>query len=116
MNSYRCLIVEDDWFAIELMADYVGRRNDLELAGIVQQLSELAEALTTTDPDIVFLDLILPQGAPSDFHFGLIAPTVKVVVVSAIPIRSFQGTLPRAISAELRSEEHTSELQSLMRN
>lgn len=101
MNSYRCLIVEDDWFAIEMMAGYVGRHNELALVGIVQQISELANALAATEPDIVFLDLIIPQGAPTDFHFGLIPPEVTVVVVSAIPITLFDSALPPTVADEL---------------
>jgi|SRR5690606_1245984 len=101
MSTYRCLIVEDDWFAIEMMAGYVGRRSDLELAGIVQQLDELPDALITAEPDIVFLDLIIPQGAPSGFHFGLIPASVTVVIVSAIPVHAFHGILPQGIVAEL---------------
>src|SRR3546814_4721999 len=34
----------------------------------------------------------------------------------AQPIRSADGTLVLAVNGEIRSEEHTSELQSLMRN
>lgn len=101
MSAYRCLIIEDDWFAIEMMADYVGRRKELTLVGIVQELNELPYALGATQPDIAFLDLVIPQGAPSDFHFGLIPPTVTVVVVSAIPTASFNGTLPPTVAEEL---------------
>ena len=84
-----------------MMADYVDRHNDLTLAGIVRELYELSDTLANTKPDIILLDLIIPQGAPSDFHFGIIPPTIMVIVVSAIPSHSYTGILPTTIAAEL---------------
>ncbi|MEC3878627.1 response regulator [Parapedobacter sp. 10938] len=101
MGAHRCLIIEDDWSAIELMADYVGRRKELTLVGVVQELYEVPDALSATQPDIAFLDLVIPQGSPSDFHFGLIPPTVIVVVVSAIPLALFNRALPPTVVDEL---------------
>lgn len=101
MEIYRCLVIEDDRLAVDMMADYIGRREDLALVGVAQQLSDLPHVLATIKPDIVFLDLVIPTGEASDFHFGLFPAEISVVVVSAIPTGYFKGILPANIVFEL---------------
>ncbi len=101
MEILRCLVVEDDVLAIDMMADYIGRFPNLLLVGVIQELNDIPQAMAIEKPDVVFLDLVLPAGEPSDFHFGLFGKHVTVVVVSAIPTVSFAGIAPKAVAFEL---------------
>lgn len=101
MSVYRCLVIEDDSLAIDMMTDYIYRRDDLSLAGVVQERCDIPNALHLTKPDIVFLDLVIPAGAPCGFHFGLFPTNVAVVVVSATTTDCFTEQLPPIIAHEL---------------
>lgn len=101
MRMYRCLLIEDDSLAIDMMTDYIGRRDELLMVGIVQERCEILGALNLTKPDIVFLDLVIPSGGPSGFHFGLFPTSLAVVVVSATSTDCFTEQLPPIVTYQL---------------
>ena len=61
MNRIRCIIVDDEPLAVEMLANYVRRTPALELAGSytdpVLALSEIRSAV----PDLVFMDIQMPD-------------------------------------------------------
>ena len=61
MNKMRCIIVDDEPLAVELMAGYVRKTPSLELAGSftdpVAALSQIKEIV----PDLVFMDIQMPD-------------------------------------------------------
>lgn len=96
-----CMLIEDEALAIEMMRDYIDRRDDLLLIGVASQMSEIQDILNQYTPSIIFLDLVIPPGESDGFHFGMLPPDASIVVVSAIPIARFKGILPKGVIYEL---------------
>lgn len=103
MKSKRisCLVIEDEALAIEMMEDYIGRRDDLVLLAIASELSEVKDLLDKHSPSIIFLDLVIPPGACGDFHYGKLPQDASIVVVSGTPLHLFRGILPQGDIHEL---------------
>jgi len=97
----KCLIIEDEPMAIEMMRHYIGRRDDLKLIGVVSELQELNQALEKLTPSIIFLDLMISPGIPEKFHYSNLPRSASIIVVSAIPLRYYSGTLPKGKLFEL---------------
>lgn len=92
-NCLTCILIEDEALGIEMMEDYINRRDDLRLLGTAIQLSEI-EALLDSSPSIIFLDLMIPYGDQNDFNFSKFPNSSSFIVTSAIPINHFKGELP----------------------
>ena len=93
-NCLTCILIEDEALGIEMMEDYISRRDDLTLLGTAIQLSEIECLLETSSPSIIFLDLIIPHGDQNDFNFSKFPKSSSFIVTSAIPISHFKGELP----------------------
>lgn len=100
-NRTTCLVIEDEALAIEMMEDYIGRRDDLVLLAVGSELSEVKDILDKNTPSIIFLDLVIPPGACGDFHFGKLPSDASIVVVSGTPLNLFRGILPKGDIYEL---------------
>lgn len=101
LDRITCIVIEDEVLAIEMMEDYIGRREDLELLGVGTQLSEVIGLLENHQPSIIFLDLVIPPGVSGDFHLGKLPATSTIVVVSGIPLSHYRGFLPQGDIYEL---------------
>lgn len=96
-----CLLVEDEPLSIEMMEDYISRRPDLELVAIASEMSEIQGLVAEHLPSIIFLDLVLPIGTSTGFHFGMLPETSSIVVVSGVPLSHYKGKLPKGEIFEL---------------
>lgn len=101
LDRITCVLIEDEILAIEMMEDYIGRREDLELLGVGTELSEVKGLLENHQPSIIFLDLVIPPGISAGYHFGKLPATSTIVVVSGIPLSHYTGVLPKADIYEL---------------
>ncbi|WP_343557251.1 hypothetical protein [Sphingobacterium sp.] len=100
-NKYTCLLVEDDAMGIEMLQDYINRRNDLTLLATGSQLSEVEQLLNKYSPSIIFLDLIIPYGEPNNFSYNKIPDHINTIIISAIPLSHYNGELPSGEKFEL---------------
>lgn len=96
-----CILIEDEVLAIEMMEDYIGRREDLELLGVGTELAEVMDLLESHNPSIIFLDLVIPLGKSVGYHFGRLPATSSIVVVSGMPLNHYSGSLPKGDLYEL---------------
>lgn len=96
-----CLVVEDEPLAIEMMVDYIGRRKDLMLVGVVREFADFRQALDKHAPTIIFLDLVIPPGISNGFTYKELPKQASIIVVSAIPVSYYQGDLPESELFEL---------------
>ncbi|TYR37422.1 hypothetical protein FXV77_05305 [Sphingobacterium phlebotomi] len=96
-----CLLVEDEALSIEMMQDYIGRRHELELVAIASEMSEIQPLVAAYFPAIIFLDLVLPIGKSTGFHFGMLPQTASIVIVSGVPLTHYHGELPKGKIFEL---------------
>src|SRR3546814_4481682 len=106
----RILVVDDDQAICTVVGEALRRSgHKVKAAGTIAERRQLLRSFA---PDILITDVKLPDGDGLDDVAHIISeyPDINVIILSA------QNTLNTAIRAtEKRSEEHTSELQSLMR-
>ncbi len=57
----KCLIVEDDDLAADLLKDYISCLSELELVGICENGAEAYEKLESEDIGLLFLDIQIPK-------------------------------------------------------
>lgn len=96
-----CVVIEDEVLAIEMMEDYIGRREDLELLAVGTELSQVMDLLENYKPAIIFLDLVIPPGESAGYHFGKLPVTSSIVVISGMPLSHYNGILPKGDLYEL---------------
>ena len=61
MHKIRCIIVDDEPLAVELLVGYVRRTPSLELVGAYTDTVEALSEINFRKPDIVFLDIQMPD-------------------------------------------------------
>ena len=61
MNRLRCMIIDDEPLAVEMLADYVRRIGSLELAGTYTDPVQALSDIGSQSPDLVFLDIQMPD-------------------------------------------------------
>jgi len=60
-KNITCVIVDDEPFAQDLMRRYVDRLGYLDLVGVCQNSLKALEIIHNTNPDIIFLDINMPE-------------------------------------------------------
>jgi DNA-binding LytR/AlgR family response regulator len=76
----KCIIVEDETLAQDVIVSHLARIGRLELAGVYRNAPEALEALKTLDVDVMFLDIRLP--GMSGLHFLRSLPNPPLVVLT----------------------------------
>ena len=56
----RCVIVDDEPLAREILGQYVSQNNDLQLVGTCKNANEVVELLQKESVDVLFLDIQMP--------------------------------------------------------
>lgn len=82
MERVKCIIVEDEPLAAEVLADYIAQVPFLKLAGVYSDAFAAMESLQTEEPGVIFLDLHLPRLKGLDFLKTLTDPP-QVIVTTA---------------------------------
>ncbi len=90
MNKLRCLIVEDEPLAAEVLQDYIGQIRQLELVGICEDAIYALETLRKQSIDVVFLDIHLPKLKGLDFIKALKNPP-QIILTTAYHQYALQG-------------------------
>ncbi|MEZ5040900.1 MAG: LytTR family DNA-binding domain-containing protein [Saprospiraceae bacterium] len=86
----KCLIVEDEPLAAEVLSDYVNEVPHLELLGICEDAIYTSSFLKERQVDLLFLDLHLPKLKGLDFLKTLVKPP-KVILTTAYHQYALQG-------------------------
>jgi DNA-binding NarL/FixJ family response regulator len=81
----RAVIVDDYPFMRELLAEIL-KRADFEVAGTAGTAQELLDGVALWRPDIVILDILLPDGNGVEVTRKLLSqsPAIKVLVISGL--------------------------------
>jgi len=82
MEKFKCLIVEDEPLAAEVLEDYIGQVPFLELKGICSDAIYALEVLQKQKIDVVFLDIHLPRVKGLDF-IKMLKNRPQIIVTSA---------------------------------
>ena len=90
MQQYKCIIVEDEPLAAEVVKDYVLQIPFLQLRGICTDALYAMEILQKEKIDLVFLDIHLPKLKGLDFVRTLKNPP-QIIITSAYQEYALQG-------------------------
>ena len=86
----RCLVVDDEQHAIDIMAHYIGQTNFLQLVSSTTNPVEALQTVITENIDLVFLDIHLPKLKGLDFIKALKKPP-QIIITSAYQEYALQG-------------------------
>ena len=86
----KCLIVDDEPLAIEVLESYVEKIDKLSLAGKFRNAVSAFEFLQTTDVDLIFLDIQMPKLTGIEFLKTLRSPP-KVIFTTAFREYALEG-------------------------
>jgi len=90
MQTWRCIIVEDEPLAAEVLKDYVQQIPFLQLRGVCDDAIYALETLQKEPIDLIFLDIHLPKLKGLDFLKSLKHPPA-VIITSAYQEYALQG-------------------------
>jgi DNA-binding LytR/AlgR family response regulator len=86
----RCLIVDDEPLALELVASYCSRIKQLEVVATCGSAMEASRVLRQQGVDLLFLDIKMPQMLGIDFLRSLLNPP-RVILVTAYREYAYDG-------------------------
>ncbi|MEY8848674.1 LytR/AlgR family response regulator transcription factor [Psychroserpens sp. XS_ASV72] len=78
----KCIIIDDEPLAIDLLVSYVSKIEDLTLLGSYNNPLEALQLLRETKVDLLFLDIQMPEITGVEFK-KIINPNVKVIFTTA---------------------------------
>ncbi|WMX17270.1 MULTISPECIES: LytTR family DNA-binding domain-containing protein [unclassified Aureispira] len=89
--TIKCLIVDDEQLAREMLQAYISKVPELELVALCKSAHEAQEVLERQHIDLIFLDIQMPQQSGIDFlrHLGENKPSV--IFTTAYPNYAVQG-------------------------
>lgn len=90
MRKIRCLIVDDEPLALDLIEDYVNKTPFLELVGRFNSPFPAIEVIPTANIDLIFLDIQMPGLTGIDFS-KLLQNGPKVVFTTAYSQYALEG-------------------------
>ena len=90
MQTWRCIIVEDEPLAAEVLKDYIQQIPFLQLKGVCDDAIYALETLQKEPIDLIFLDIHLPKLKGLDFLKSLKNPPA-VIITSAYQEYALQG-------------------------
>jgi DNA-binding LytR/AlgR family response regulator len=90
MQIYKCIIVEDEPLAAEVLQDYISQVPFLKLVSCCSDAFYAMESLRQSDIDLIFLDIHLPKMKGLDLIKVLKHPP-KVIITSAYQEYAIQG-------------------------
>jgi len=76
----KCIIVEDEVLAQQVIQNYLERTPQLELVAICQNANEAEKVLENSEVDLIFLDLQLP--GVTGLHFLRSIPDPPIVIIT----------------------------------
>lgn len=86
----KCLIVDDEDLALNIIEDYIGRIDELELVGRANNAIDAFNILRKVKVDLLFLDIQMPRLNGIDFLKSLSSPP-RVIITSAFPSYAIDG-------------------------
>ncbi len=89
-NQLRCIIVEDEPLAAEILSEYISQTPFLNLTHICNDAIQALDVVRAQPVDVIFLDINLPKLSGLEFVKTLLHPP-KVIVTSAYHEFAVQG-------------------------
>ncbi len=90
MEKYKCLVIEDEPLAAEIIQDYIRQVSFLELKAVSGNALDALDYLKAGDIDVIFLDIHLPKLKGLDFVRTLKIPP-QVIITTAFRDYAVEG-------------------------
>lgn len=90
MNRYKCIIIEDEPLAQNILKKYIADHPSLELAGVFSDALQAQDYLHHQSVDILFLDINLPKISGINFLKTLVHPPL-IIFTTAYPEYAVEG-------------------------
>ena len=90
MNKFRCLLVDDEPPAVEILRSYIASTPLLEIAGECSHAMAAFEFLQQQRVDLMFLDVQMPRLLGTDLLKTLLNPP-KVIITTAYRDYAVEG-------------------------
>jgi DNA-binding LytR/AlgR family response regulator len=114
MRKIRCLAIDDEKPALDLLSDNIGRIPFLELAGTCRNAMEALSLLQTQQIDLVFLDINMP-GLTGLQLAKTIGSRTMVIFLTAYDHYAVEGFAVNAVDYLLKPASFERFLQSCMK-
>ncbi|PLX88999.1 MAG: two-component system response regulator [Desulfuromonas sp.] len=95
-SKIRVLVVEDDLRISELHRRFVAKRQEFEVVGVANSITDASEMIEVLQPDLVLLDLFFPEGNGMDLLKQIRAaeqPCDVILVTAAREMAALQEAL-----------------------
>jgi len=83
MTNYKTVLIEDDPFAQEMMSDLLSAHPDYGIMGMFSNVKTSIKSLPMIGPDLVFLDMELPDGKGFDILEALPEINFDIIITTA---------------------------------
>jgi len=90
MNTYTCIIIEDEPLAQNVLKKYIGDHPSLRLGAVCNDAIEAQEILTREKIDLIFLDINLPKLSGINFIKTLVHSPL-IIFTTAYPEYAVEG-------------------------
>ena len=91
MQLMKCVIVEDELLAQAVLQEYIGMFPELLLVGSAFSAPQALTLIREKEPDVLFLDINLPQISGFELLETLKNPNLRVVITSADESYALRG-------------------------
>lgn len=82
MQNFKCLIIEDEPLAVEVIIEYIQQLSHLELTAVCTNAIDGLQVLNTEPIDILFLDINLPRLSGIDFLRSLVKKPAVIFITA----------------------------------
>lgn len=110
----KCIIIDDEPLAIDLLKSYALQTSFLELEATYNSAIEAMSAISRDEPDLLFLDINMPNLNGLDFAKTL-PVGIKVIFTTAYDQYAIEGFKVNALDYLLKPISYTDFLQASMR-
>ena len=102
MNRYKCIIIEDEPLAQNILKKYIGEHPSLELVSVCNDALEAQSILTRENIQLLFLDINLPKLSGINFIKTLTRPPL-IIFTTAYPEFAVEGFELNAVDYLLKA-------------
>ena len=90
-NNLSCIIVDDEPLAQNLLCNYIKRVHYLSLKATFYNAIEAAKSIPRVKPDIIFMDVNMPEMTGVDFLQSFTEHRVNTIITTSYPQYAFDG-------------------------
>ena len=111
-DTLRCIIVDDEPLARELLKSYVEKTPMLSLEGVFESAADAVKFVMGGETDIIFLDINMPKLNGIEFA-GIIPSSTRIIYVTAYEQYALQGFKVNALDYLLKPVSYAEFMKSV---